>query len=309
MLRIFLSSFIILGISLIIPHVSFASLPAQAGVIISEIMYDLPGSDTGREWIEVQNTGTEEVSFLKWKLFEAGTNHGLRLFQGTATTSASGFAIIADDPKKFLMDNPHYSGTLFGSSFSLSNTGETLELKFGDKSMHRALYASSMGATGDGNSLHYVSNNFQAGIPSPGSPTYNYKENSVVSEPLSTKEEKPIVAVPVVTKAVKSVQPIAAPIAKPARKESIQMSPAASSTSSANLQDARQEGASAQSGELLGAAFTSDGGTRWPWLLGVALLLLVSIGGYLAILRPKPEPTASEELRKEAARYDIIEDS
>ena len=57
------TSIAVLGGSFIIPSVSFA------GAAISEIMYDLPGADTGREWVEVQNTSSEEVSFLKWKLF------------------------------------------------------------------------------------------------------------------------------------------------------------------------------------------------------------------------------------------------
>jgi len=159
------TSIAVLGGSFIIPSVSFA------GAAISEIMYDLPGADTGREWVEVQNTSSEEVSFLKWKLFEANTNHSLTLFQGNATTSTNGFAIIADDPTKFLADNPQYSGTLFDSSFSLSNTGETLELKADDLSMHQTTYASSSGGAGDGNSLHKSNNIFVVGIPSPGSAT------------------------------------------------------------------------------------------------------------------------------------------
>lgn len=147
------------------------SLPgfAFAGASITELMYDLPGTDTGREWIEVQNTGSEDISFLKWKLFEANTNHGLTLFQGNATTSAGGFVIIADDATKFLADNPSYSGTLFSSNFSLSNTGETLELKRDGANVHQATYASSSGGAGDGNSLHFVSNGWQASSPTPGS--------------------------------------------------------------------------------------------------------------------------------------------
>lgn len=174
---------IILGISLAIPAVSFA------GAIISEIMYDLPGTDTGREWIEVQNTGNEDVSFLKWKLFEANTNHGLTLFQGNATTSASGFMIIADDPVKFLADNPQYGGTLFGSSFSLSNSGETLELKVNNGSMYQTTYASTSGAEGDGNSLHYLNNGWHAGAPTPGSETSGEAQTPPLATQASSTEE------------------------------------------------------------------------------------------------------------------------
>ena len=155
------------GLGFAFPCVSFAV------ATITEIMYDLPGTDTGREWIEVQNTGNTEISFLKWKLFEANTNHGLTLFQGNATTSASGFAIIADDPTKFLADNPAYSGTLYKSSFSLSNTGETLELKLDNANVFQATYTSGVGGAGDGNSLHFSNNTWQSGIPTPGMETEN----------------------------------------------------------------------------------------------------------------------------------------
>ncbi len=142
-----------------------------ASASITEIMYDLPGTDTGREWVEAQNTGSTEISFLKWKLFEANTNHGLTLFQGNATTSAGGFAVFADDPAKFIADNPNYSGTVFSSNFSLSNTGETLELKLEGVSIAQATYTSGAGGAGDGNSLHFVSNAWQAGAPTPGTET------------------------------------------------------------------------------------------------------------------------------------------
>lgn len=148
----------------------FCAFPtlASASARITEIMYDLPGTDTGREWVEVENTGSGDISFAKWKFFEANTNHGVSLFQGNATTSASGFAVIADDPAKFLADNPSYSGTLLGSSFSLSNTGEMLELRFDGASIHQTMYASSAGATGDGNSLQLVNDVWQAAAPTPG---------------------------------------------------------------------------------------------------------------------------------------------
>lgn len=150
------------GVWLFLPGLVFA------GARITEIMYDLPGTDAGREWIEIENSGSEGISFVKWKLFEASTNHALSLFQGNPTTTPNGFAVIADDPAKFLADNPQYSNTLFGSSFSLSNTGETLELKLDGVSVSQALYSSSAGAAGDGSSLQLVGGAWQAGTPTPG---------------------------------------------------------------------------------------------------------------------------------------------
>jgi len=169
--------------SLTVPVVGYASAR------ITEIMYDLPGTDTGREWVEVENTGSDDISFAKWKFFEANTNHGLVLFQGNATTSASGFAVIADNPAKFLADNPSYSGALFGSSFSLSNTGETLELKFENASIFQVSYVSSAGAAGDGNSLQLVNGVWQAAAPTPGAAPGGSAASGTVSSstPASTE--------------------------------------------------------------------------------------------------------------------------
>lgn len=147
------------------------ALPLSAMAVsaaITEIMYDLAGTDTDREWIEVHNTGSESISFADWKFVEGNTNHGLVLSRGTATTPAGGFAVIADDPAKFLLDWPSFSGTLFDSSFSLGNGGETLSLKFGDTVVDTVTYASTTGAAGDGNSLQKTGANWQALAPTPG---------------------------------------------------------------------------------------------------------------------------------------------
>jgi mannitol-specific phosphotransferase system IIBC component len=63
----------------------------------------------------------------------------------------------------------------------------------------------------------------------------------------------------------------------------------------------------AQAGELIGAVGATDKGSTLPWLLGVTLLVAVSVLGYSVMLRSRTEPTAADELRKEAAKFDIIE--
>ena len=78
----------------------------------SEVMYDVSGTDSGREWIELQNTGSTPVDLTSLKLFEANTNHSLVESQGSATLAAGGFAIIADDPAKFKVDWPNFAGVI-----------------------------------------------------------------------------------------------------------------------------------------------------------------------------------------------------
>jgi len=148
----------------------FAQAEGTGSVIINEIMYDLPDADTGREWIEVKNVGESDVDFSQWKFFENETNHGLSIFQGNSILIAGGLGIVADDPEKFLIDWSNFAGTIFDSSFSLSNTGEVLALKDENLNVVNEFnYNSDLGAKGDGNSLYRLSdNNFQAKSPTPG---------------------------------------------------------------------------------------------------------------------------------------------
>lgn len=147
------------------PSISFAA------VTISEIMYDLPGVDTGREWVEIYNSGTGDalIATSTWKFFEANTNHGLILVRGSATLPAGGAAVIADDSQKFLVDWSSFSGTLFTSSFSLSNTGEILAIKSDTSTVtDQTAYDVALGGAGDGNSLQKLGGSWTAAAPTPG---------------------------------------------------------------------------------------------------------------------------------------------
>lgn len=147
-----------------------APAPVYAGVVITEIMYDLEVADTEREWIEIQNTGSSQVDLTGWKLFEANTNHGITAsLPQTLILQSGAYAIIADNTEKFLLDQPSFSGTLFGSSFSLSNTGEALVLRNADLVDSDAVtYSSDWGAAGDGKSLQKTSSGWVAASPTPG---------------------------------------------------------------------------------------------------------------------------------------------
>src|SRR3989344_1988834 len=142
---------------------------ARASVVITEIMYDLEeGGDTGREWVEIQNSGSG-IDLTGWKFFENGVNHGLVLAQGSVSLPQNGFAIIADNAEKFLLDWPGFNGTLFDSSFSFSNTGETLILRDSELAdSDTATYSSEFGASGDGNSLGKANNQWISSLPTPG---------------------------------------------------------------------------------------------------------------------------------------------
>lgn len=149
----------------------FAQPAYSAGMLqFTEAMYDAPGADTGREWLEITNLGQDSADLAGYKLFESGVNHMLTAVQGSGLLAAGESAVIASNPQKFLTDYPSYTGTLLKSSFSLTNTGEELELR--GKTLEAVAsisYSSAQGAAGDGNSLHVSGTALVPGAPNPGS--------------------------------------------------------------------------------------------------------------------------------------------
>lgn len=142
----------------------------DAQILITEIFYDAEGADTGREWIEIFNRG-DDVNVLDLKLEEGGVAHRITDDnEGVVIISSGKHAIIADDTKKFLEDNPRYSGLLLDSVFSLSNSGESVGISDNEGNMlHEVIYTSDDNEFGAGYSLQKNDNDWFGGVPDPGS--------------------------------------------------------------------------------------------------------------------------------------------
>lgn len=141
---------------------------AYAGIFINEIMYSLDGGDEDREWIEIYNDADVSMDLSSFSFFEAKTNHKLVLVQGNKNIGAQGYVVIIDDPIKFKTDWPNFVGTIFDSSFSLSNSGETLAIKNGNKIIDEYSYQSASGGAGDGKSLQKINGVWVSAMPTPG---------------------------------------------------------------------------------------------------------------------------------------------
>ncbi|HMO78985.1 MAG TPA: lamin tail domain-containing protein [Candidatus Paceibacterota bacterium] len=146
-----------------------------ANVLITEIMYDPEGTDTGREWIEVFNNSEESIDLTTYKLFENNVNHKITEFSGGKLISSKSFAIIADNPPKFLIDHPNLTNSLiFDSAFSLNNTGEEIAIiDASGNQTDRLSYSSDLGAKGDGNSLQIYQGVLISAKPTPNQPNTN----------------------------------------------------------------------------------------------------------------------------------------
>ncbi|MBX4200186.1 lamin tail domain-containing protein [Candidatus Parcubacteria bacterium] len=147
-------------------------LLSNAQVVVNEIMYDSPGADD--DWVEIYNSGSAPVNIVtgsgsgSWRFVDSGS-HVLSLVTGSNTIDQQGYAIITNDPVKFQSDWPEFSGILFKSSFSVTNTAATLSIKDGSGNITgQVSYSSGQGAKGDGNSLQKNGDSWIAAVPTPG---------------------------------------------------------------------------------------------------------------------------------------------
>ncbi len=170
----------------LLPVVSFAS------ITINEVMYDLEGTDSGREWIELKNEGAESVNLLSWKFYENNSNHGLSLYSGEESILPGGFAVVVDSPETFLNDWPSFTGNLFDSSWSsFSNTGESFSIKNEDGDIiDEVTYVPEDGANGDGNSLQLISGEFIPASPTPGLENQSTEQETIASSSNTEQEEE-----------------------------------------------------------------------------------------------------------------------
>jgi hypothetical protein len=130
-------------------------------------MYDPDGSDTDREWLEVFNETSAQINLTEYKFFEANTNHGIN---GIESFLLSGeYALVVQDINKFKTDFPTYTGKIFTSSFSLSNSGEPLAFKNKEGVVsHEVNYTSFLTGSNGGKTLNFNGTSFSGGSPTPG---------------------------------------------------------------------------------------------------------------------------------------------
>jgi hypothetical protein len=146
----------------------FLSVGNSFALQISEVMYDPAGSDTGREWIEVYNDTDASIDLTSYKLFEANTNHGIAAYgSGGNNLGSHEYAVIVDNPVSFLADHAGFSGKIFDSSFSLSNSGETIELRLSGTTVYSLSYIVQDAANGTGNTINLDGGNWIVYTESP----------------------------------------------------------------------------------------------------------------------------------------------
>ena len=101
---------------------------------ITEIMYNAEGADTGKEYVRISNTGSEDIDTSGLVLSEHGRER--RIQSKGITLSPGDNAVIVGSPDKFA-EHYTYSGTVLDSTnYALNNTGSTLILILNGENLH-----------------------------------------------------------------------------------------------------------------------------------------------------------------------------
>jgi hypothetical protein len=159
---------------------------ASGGLIINELMYDLPGTDDKHEWVEFYNAGTQEVDLTDWKFNDGdtATNHALNPppknnSRGSLTIPAGGYLLLAGDAVTVAADLPSFSGTIIDTVMNLNNTSAPLKLlDQNGAEIDSILYAKELGAAGNGKTLERDGDALKESLIDGGTPG---KANSVLN--------------------------------------------------------------------------------------------------------------------------------
>ena len=128
-------------------------------------MYDPP--DTGHEWVEIFNTGEQDVSIDALHLYVNNVRHRLKS-TGTGFLSPQKAAIVTRSEEVFFSDYPSYVGTIFlAPSLSLEQNG-TVRVDSNEVLGRIVRYESNTHADSTGASLHVTGNGMVAAPPTPG---------------------------------------------------------------------------------------------------------------------------------------------
>lgn len=171
--------------------ISISVVTQVQALLISEVMSNPVGDDSGREWIEVYNNSDSSIDLSPLTIsIKGGVAVAVTPLSGGTMLAPDGYAIIGSTVSgstKFLQDYPNYSGLLFKSSISLVNTGITsIDIKLSGST---ADSLSSYTAAKEGYTLSLVNGSFAQGSPTPGTANEAAPTSSEITASTSTDSQ------------------------------------------------------------------------------------------------------------------------
>jgi hypothetical protein len=108
-------------------------------IVISEVFYDAPGSDTGVEFVEIQNRNENRCDLSGFSIIDGYSGSSIFFFPEKSFVMPGGFMLVVQDPEQFTQLFGIEPG-VEGLNFSLNNSGETLTLAAPDMSIVDRVY-------------------------------------------------------------------------------------------------------------------------------------------------------------------------
>lgn len=142
---------------------------AVSAIRITEVMHDVPGMDTGREWVELHNDSEQNVDLSLYEVREGNVGHKISSdgHETVLLVPAGEYIVVANNPEKFRIDWPAVQNVV-RSAISLRNTGELIEITSDGVVIDSATIVPELGALGDGNSLQIANDSWKSMLPTPG---------------------------------------------------------------------------------------------------------------------------------------------
>jgi Lamin Tail Domain/PKD domain len=160
---------------------------AHATIVINEIMYDPPGTDTGNEWIELYNSGSSPVDLTGWT-FNDGSSLTKHVFNvppknggvGSIIIQPDGYLLVADNATNIAIEYPS-AVNIIDSTMSMPdpNTGVSVTVTLFDNqknSEDTATYVGGTSADNKGDSVQLINGSWVAASPTP------YESNDGISD-------------------------------------------------------------------------------------------------------------------------------
>lgn len=104
------------------------TVPSAATVLISEVFYDTPGTDSKEEWVELYNNGSTAVDISGWMITDDNGNGSTYTVPGGNSIAPGTYFTIATQRKGF-EKLYGYQADVSGSLPSLNNAGDALILQ------------------------------------------------------------------------------------------------------------------------------------------------------------------------------------
>jgi hypothetical protein len=108
-------------------------------IVISEVFYDASGSDTGVEFLEIQNRNENRCDLSGFSIIDGYSGSSIFFLPEKSFIMPGGFLLVVQDPEKFTQ---HFGlePDIEGLDFSLNNSGETLTLADPDMTVVDRIY-------------------------------------------------------------------------------------------------------------------------------------------------------------------------